>query len=969
MSHQTAATAEQERPNYYSLEAQQVLEALGSSRKGLASDEAALRLDKYGPNELKHEKKATAVGIFLGQFKSILIVILLLSAAVSGYVDVYIESELPVDSYIILIIVFMNAVIGFIQEYRAEKAVEALKKMVSPKSEVIRDGMEKQISSSEIVPGDLLIIDEGTRVPADGRLIEVAGLQVDEAPLTGESVPVEKILSRLAEETSVPDRTNMVFMGTSATFGHGQAVVTETGMGTEFGKIAGSLQAVEEEESPLRRRVEQLGRQLGIIAVGSCVLIFVLGVLVGLDLVYIFMTAVSMAVSAVPEGLPAVITITLAWGVSRMSREKAIVRRLASVDTLGCTTVICSDKTGTLTRNEMTVSRLYADGQTIDVTGVGYEPEGELLKDGVQLGQLDGALLDLLRGTILCNNARLDNSRGASHVLGDPTEAALIVAGAKAGLLREELEKEYPRVGEIPFSSARKRMSTIHDGPKGRLVYVKGAPELVIQLCDRVVEDGRPKRLTKKGTSEALEAVQRLASEGLRVLGVAYKELSEEYNQLDPGVVESRLIFIGLIGMIDPARKEVPEAIQLCKKAGIKSIMITGDHKLTAVAVAKQIGMLDPNTDTKVLTGVELDRMSDDELERLVDEVVVYSRVSPEHKLRIVTALKKKGHIVAMTGDGVNDAPAIKMADIGVAMGIRGTDVTKEASDMVLEDDNFATIVKAVEGGRHIYDNIKKYLRLMVTVNFDEFFEIIFCSLAGFPLPLLPIHILWVNLISDGLPAIALSMDPKEPDLMERSPRSPKEGFLRPMWKFVLFVASVDFILDMIPFLYLLTNGFTFFGPWEENHPLLLLARAENFTSLVLFEVWLAYSCRSEKHSILGQGWKGILSNKMLLYSTIGSWILQFAILYIPPLTSMFHLAPLPPLWLAITLLDTSSALLIFPQKLLGEEMTRKHMVLFVLFETGCMLMLWGSYAHTFNGPVFWIGAIISLLSARELYI
>jgi len=959
---------EQKNLNYYAMQTEDALKNLQTSRRGLTEEQARLRLAQFGPNELREEKRVTPLSIFLDQFKGILIIILILSAVVSGYVDVFVDHEAPIDSYIIMIIVIVNGIIGFIQEYKAEKAVEALKRMVSPKARVIRDDTEKSVLSKELVPGDILLLEEGMRVPADARLIETVILKMDEAALTGESVPVTKTIEALDGEVPVADRTSMVFMGTNATYGRGKAVITATGMNTEFGKIAESLQAVEEEASPLKQKVEQMGRQLGLIAVISCLIIFAVGVVSGINLIFMFMIAVSMAVSAVPEGLPAVITVTLAWGVSRMSREKAIVRRLASVDTLGCTTVICSDKTGTLTRNEMTVSKLYVNGQMVDVTGVGYEPEGSFLQGGRKLDSPGEDVATLLRVGGLCNNARLQRDEKGWQVLGDPTEGALVVASAKAGLWRDEMEKQYPRVAELPFSSIRKRMSTIHSTPRGRIVCVKGAPEIVLDLCDQVHENGCVRPLHEKDRERVLEATLEMAGEGLRLLAMAYKESSDALKEVESQRVESQLVFVGLAGMIDPPRQEVPQAIQLCKEAGIKSVMITGDHKLTAVAVAKQIGLIERDGDLNVLTGVELDKLSDEELENLVNGTAVYARVSPEHKLRIVTALKRKGHVVAMTGDGVNDAPAIKMADIGVAMGIRGTDVTKEASDIVLEDDNFATIVKAVEGGRHIFDNIKKYIRLMMSANFDEFFEIIFCSLAGLPLTLIPIQILWVNLISDGIPAVALSVDPKESDLMQRPPRDPKEGFLRPMWRFVIFVATIDFILDMIPFLYILTNGFTFWGPWDDNNPLLLLARAENFTSLVLYEVFLAYVCRSERHSILGQGWKGITSNKMLFYSTIASWVLQFTILY-TPLATVFHVAPLPPFWLAITILDTCAVFLIFPQKLLGGKVTLKYLVLFVFFELGCTIMLLGSYLHTFNAPTFWIGLIIALLAAREIYI
>ncbi|MFB0543753.1 MAG: cation-translocating P-type ATPase [Candidatus Bathyarchaeia archaeon] len=951
---------------YHALEAGEALRALQTSLGGLEEEEASRRLEVFGPNELREEKRVTPLGIFLNQFKSVLVIILLFSAFISAFL-----LEEYLDTYLILIIVIMNAILGFVQEYRAEKALEALKRMVSPTARVVRDGRERELPASELVPGDIIILEEGGRIPVDARLLEVVSLRVDEAPLTGESVPVEKRTLVLQEEVPIAEKSNMVFMGTSVAYGRGKAAATATGMNTEFGKIAAMMQAVEEEEPPLKKKVEHLGRQLGAVSLAFCVFIFLIGLLAKMDLVFMFMTSVSMAVSAIPEGLPAVITITLALGVSRMAKQRSIVRKLASVETLGCTTVICSDKTGTLTRNEMMVTKLSVNGQTIDVTGSGYEPKGDFLQDNVRIvAQDDNHTTLLLRIASLCNNARLEEGGEGWQILGDPTEGALVVAAAKAGMWQDKTEGQYPRIGEIPFSSMRKRMSTIHISPGGeRVAYVKGAPEIILGLSDRIYENGRVRELNEEDVEQISEVTERMAGEGLRLLAMSYKELSDTSQDFESESVESQLIFVGLVGMIDPPRKEVPEAIKLCRQAGIKSIMITGDHKLTAVAIAKQIGLLEAEDGPRALIGSELDKLSDEELVKIVDETLVYARVSPEHKMRIAQLLKRKGHVVAMTGDGVNDAPAIKTADIGVAMGIKGTDVTKEASDMILEDDNFATIVSAVEGGRHIFDNIKKYLRLLITTNFDEFFEITFCSLAGFPLTLLPIQILWVNLITDGLPAVALSIDPKEPDVMQRPPRDPKKGFLRPMWRFLIFVATLDFVTDIIPFLYVLTAGFTFWGPWAKDNSLLLLARAENFTSLVFFEVFLALSCRSERHSIIGQGWRGITANKMLFYSLIGSAILQLVILY-TPLAGVFHIAPLPPFWLAVAVIDSLSALLIFPQKLLGEEVRAKDVALICFFEAGSIMTILSCLLHqSISNPLFWIGVIIILLSAREMYI
>lgn len=897
---------------WHAIEVQEVMQALSTSLQGLEEEEAKRRLEEFGPNELREEKRVTPLDIFLSQFKSILVIILIISAFISGYVDVFVDHEMPIDMYVISAIVIMNAVLGFVQEYRAEKAVEALKKMVAPVVRLVREGRERIIPSRELVPGDIILLESGDRVPADARLLEVASLRVDEAPLTGESVPVVKGTEVLREEVPVTDRANMVFMGTSVAYGRGKAAAVATGMNTEFGKIAEMVQAVEEEAPPLKQKVEYMGRQLGAISVALCALVFIVGFFFYRDIVSMFMTAVSLAVSAIPEGLPAVITITLALGVGRMARQRAIVRKLASVETLGCTTVICSDKTGTLTRNEMTVSKLYVNDQMINVTGAGYEPKGEFFQNDEKFSPQDDHHSELLlRIGSLCNNARLEkNEKNEWQMMGDPTEGALVVVAAKGGLWQREMEKQYPRVAEIPFDSMRKRMSTIHITPKGRKVaYVKGAPEIVLERCDRIYENNNIRKLNRKDKERISEVTQQMAGEALRLLAMAYKELPDGSPDFSPDQIETNLTFVGLAGMIDPPRKEVPGAIRLCEQAGIKSVMITGDHKLTAVAIAKEIGLLKADFDQKVLTGDELDKLSDEELEKVVEETVVYARVSPEHKVRIAEALKRRGHMTAMTGDGVNDAPAVKTADIGIAMGIKGTDVTKEASDMILEDDNFATIVGAVEGGRHIYDNIRKYIRLMITANFDEFFEVSIAALAGLPIPLLPVQILWVNLVTDGLPAVALSIDPKEPGLMQRPPRDPKRGLLHGLWFFILFAAVLDFLSDFIPFLWVYSESGN-----------ITRARTTAFTSIVLFEFFLAYNCRSETHSIFGLGWKGITANKMLFVSIVVSLLLQVAIVYVPFLQVLFHTTAITPLEFAVCMLGACSALLIFPGKLIKKR-------------------------------------------------
>ena len=892
---------------WHAVEIEEVLEALETDRGGLSEEEAERRLREYGPNELREEKRVTPLQIFLRQFKSILVIILIVSARVSAYISVR-RGEPYTDTYVIMAIVILNAILGFYQEYRAEKAVEALKRMVTPKAAVLRGGVERLIDSRWIVPGDIILLEAGNRVPADARLLEVHSLEVDEAPLTGESTPVRKIVEPLPEETPIQDRRNMVYMGTLITGGRGVAVVTSTGMQTEFGRIAEMVQRIEVGEPPLKRKMEKMGRQLAVISIFLCILVFLIGLLIHyLDFETLFMTSVSLAVSAIPEGLPAVLTITLALGVSRMARERAIVRRLASVETLGSVTVICSDKTGTLTKNEMTVRRIALLGRIIEVTGAGYTPDGSFLEDGAQIDPKGDRDLELLlRIGVLCSDAHLHKGKEGWGIFGDPTEGALVVAAAKAGLWREELEKAYPRVGEIPFDSMRKRMTTIHLTPDGvRVAYVKGAPEVVLERCTHILERGVRRRITPRDREWILSTTREMASEALRVLAMAYRELPQD-GELEAEEVERGLTFVGLQGMIDPPRDEVPEAIKLCRMAGIRPIMVTGDHKLTAIAIAKQIGMLSGGDEEAVLTGAELDGMSDEELEEAVEGISVFARVSPEHKVRIAQALKRRGHIVAMTGDGVNDAPALKAADIGIAMGIKGTDVTKEAADMILEDDNFATIVKAVESGRHIYDNVTKYIRLMLTVNFDEIIEITVCSLLGLPLPLLPIHILWVNLVSDGLPAVALSVDPKDPELMRYPPRDPEEGLLTRFWRFILFAAVLDFLSDFAPFLYIyLTTGDA------------ALSRTAAFTSIVLFEFLLAYQCRSERHHILALGWRGLTENRMLFLSVLASTAIQILIIYWPPLQAIFHVKPLSPLQLSICILGALTALLIFPGKLI----------------------------------------------------
>ena len=914
-----------ENKDWHAAEIDEVLGILETSRDGITDEEAAKRLEVYGPNELKEEKKKQWYHLVIEQFTSILVVILIISAAVSAYISIQ-AGEPMTDTWVILIIVVMNAVLGFVQEYRAEKAVEALKAMVSPHVLVRRGGREESIDSKDLVPGDIVLLEAGSRVPADCRLLEAANLQVDEAALTGESRPSTKNLNLVSADAGVGDRKNSVFMGTVVTGGRAVAVVTETGMTSEFGKIAGMVQSIDVADPPLRIKMEKIGRQLATISIVLTFWVFiVLWFVHDRPLEEIFMTSVSLAVSAIPEGLPAVLTITLALGTARMARQKAIIRKLASVETLGSTTVICSDKTGTLTKNEMTVQRLTSNGRTIHVTGAGYVPEGEFESGGTKFDPRGDKDLELLlRIGALNNDAHVQENGGTWICFGDPTEGALIVTAEKAGISQSELKKAYPRVAELPFDSARKRMSTLHRTPEGKLVaYVKGAPEMILERSVSIF-DGQVRPIQQDDVDVNMDSMTNMAEDALRVLAMAYKELPDDYDimNLEVEAVESNLTFVGMMGMIDPAREEVPLAIKTAQGAGIRSVMVTGDHKITAIAIAKEIGIIDEETPSSVLEGADVEGFTDDQLDDVIEDVRVFARVSPEHKMRIAQSLKRLGHIVAMTGDGVNDAPALKAADIGVAMGIKGTDVTKEASDMILEDDNFATIVKAIEGGREIYDNVSKYIRLMLAANFDEFIEITITAVLGLPIPFLPIHILWINLVTDGLPAVALSVDPPDPDIMKYPPRDPKEDILRRFWRFILFAALVDFISDFVPFVYVYATTLIGTGDGELAAT---TARTVAFTSIVFFEFILAYQCRSETKHIFQLGWKGFTANKMLFISVMVGLALQFMILYIPFLNNVFHVVPLTPFQLFLCFAGSLTAFLIVPQRLIPRRQYMEH--------------------------------------------
>jgi len=906
---------------WHTLEVEEVISTLKTDLEGLSKEEANRRLATYGLNELQKEKRKSPVRLFLAQFKNILIIILLIATALSMAIgEVY-------DAIVIIAIVIACAVLGFFEEYRAEKALEALKKMAAPTATVLRDGREVRIQAREIVPGDIILLYAGDRVPADARLIEAINLKTDESPLTGESTPVNKDVKPLPEDTPVSDRCNMVFSGTVVVYGRGKAVVTSTGMNTEFGKIARMVQAVEEKETPLEKKMAHVGKWLGALSVAVCLFVAVFGVIRGRGILDMILWGVSLAVAAVPEALPAVVTGALAVGMYRMTRENAIVRNLPAVETLGCTSVICSDKTGTMTKGEMTVKEIYVNGKTVKVTGVGYEPKGEFLLEGKNLEPAkEKEFCMLLKAASLCNDAKLEKVGGRWTIKGDPTEGALVVAAAKAGLLKEEMEKDEPRINEIPFSSERKRMTTIHELSDGsKIAYMKGAPEIVLEKCTKIYIKGKIHKLTEEIRKQILAVNEAMAARALRNLGFAYKRLTKSVTSLNEEE-EGDFVFLGIMGMIDPPREEVKEAIRICRKAGIKVVMVTGDHKLTAVAVARELNLIGENEDMKgkVLTGAELDRLSDEEFERIVEDVIIYARVSPEHKVRIVKALKAKGRIVAMTGDGVNDAPALKMADIGVAMGITGTEVAKEASDMVLADDNFATIVRAVKEGREIYDNIKKYLTYLLRCNIMEIlvmfiammvtpepsFEI-YGSLVPPAIALTTIQILWVNLTTDGLPAIALGVDPGDPDLMERKPRDPNES---------VFTRDVKVYLTVVPILMtmLLLAGYFYYQPWVSAERL-IKARTQIFLSIVLMELANAVSARSLKYTIFKVG---VFKNKFLWMAILTSLGLQLAVLYTPAFHSLFDVT-YPDMFdwiLAIT-----STLIVFFSIEIGKYITSKR--------------------------------------------
>jgi P-type Ca2+ transporter type 2C len=894
-------TVKSDQTDAYRMTAEEVVAELGSDpQRGLSGQDASARLRQYGPNELETEKPVPAWRRFLAQFQDVLIILLLVATAISFGLWVYErDTALPYEGLAIFAIVLLNGILGHVQETRAERAVAALRAMSANEATVLRDGERRSVPAAELVPGDVVLIEEGDTIPADARLIGSTALQTMEASLTGESLPVSKDVSPVGEEVDLGDRRNMVFSGTAATYGRGKAVVTATGMHTELGNIAGLLSRTEEQTTPLQKELDRVGKLLGgivlvIAAVVVATILFVEGIRDFAVFLDVLIFGVALAVAAVPEGLPAIVTTTLALGVRRMAGRNSIVRKLPAVETLGSATVIASDKTGTLTKNEMTVRTVVTASGRVDITGTGYAPEGELRHEGKPLQE--PALRTEVERTLIAadraNNAVLQEYGGRWSVQGDPTEGALIVAARKAGLSADALGSRFERVGEVPFSSERKLMSTVHedaDKPERLIVFTKGAPDVLVTRCSHELVGGEARTLTDGRRQEIRAASERLASEALRTLGVAFRSLRPDALEREvDDRVEHELVFLGVVGMIDPPREEAKEAVGKAKGAGIRPVMITGDHPQTAAAIARE---LDITEDERAITGAELEKLDYEALERTVRERSVYARVNPEHKLRIVDALQKNGDIVAMTGDGVNDAPALKTADIGVAMGITGTDVSKEAADMVLTDDNFASIVAAVEEGRSIFANIQKFLRFLLSSNIGEvltvFLGVVLAGVIGLTaggegalvLPLLATQILWINLITDGAPALALGLDPADPEVMNRPPRPVGSGVItRRMWGGIAFVGIIMAAGTLLVLDFGLPGGFI------QGSGDLPYARTMAFTTLVLFQLFNAPNARSDERSAFHR----LFRNPWLRGALVLSLALQILVVYAPFLQPAF---------------------------------------------------------------------------------
>lgn len=844
-----------------------------STEKGLSTEEVNKRQETYGKNEIVSKNKKSIWKMILEQFADFMIIVLIIAAIVSGVV-----SHEYTDSIIILIIVILNAIIGVVQELKAQKSLDSLKQLSAPHCKVLRNGELQNIASKDLVPGDVVILETGDSIPADIRLIETINLKIQESALTGESMPVEKMSEALKQDNvGIGDRINCAFSSGIVTYGRGKGIVVATGMDTEVGHIASMLEEVDDSDTPLKQRLESLGKTLGIAALVICILIFVIGFFIyQRDWMEMFMTAVSLAVAAIPEGLPAISTIVLSLGVQRMVKRNAIIRTLPSVETLGSATVICSDKTGTLTQNKMTVERVYFDNKVWTTEEVTTNLPDEIY----------GHYQLLLYSMILCNDSKIKNEEGNVKVVGDPTETALVDLGLKSSIVKTRLDEELKRVAEIPFDSERKLMSTVHDASGKYVVYTKGGVDELLAKCSKIRIGEEDILLTSEYKEKILRANDEFASNALRVLAMAYKNIESIPNKEEMDLLESDLVYIGMVGMIDPARPEVKGAVLTCADAGIRPIMITGDHKTTAVAIAKEIGIL--REGDEAITGAELEQMSQEDLEKNVSKYSVYARVSPEHKVRIVNAWKSHDEVVAMTGDGVNDAPALKAADIGAAMGMAGTDVAKEAADVVLTDDNFATIVSAVEEGRRIYDNILKAVAYLLSANIGEIITLFVATMFGWLVePLLPIHILWINLVTDSLPALALSVDPAENNIMNRKPKKNRNMFTKGMIWRIIYQGI------MIGGLTLLAFGFGCnfnFASLEAGSPIAMRAQTMAFAVLALSELVHVFNLRSNKESMFKVGF---LTNKVLLGAIAISASMMFVVLGIPVLRNIFEVAEL----------------------------------------------------------------------------
>lgn len=864
--------------NWYKPEIEGVIRNLGTSvDKGLSHTEAQDRLNKYGKNQLKEKPKEGFISKLVNQFSDFLVLILIVAALVSISIG-----EIR-DSAVILAIVLINAFLGIYQEGKAERALESLQKMTSPTAKVIRDGHLGIVPAADLVPGDLVVLDSGDIVPADIRLVESSNLKADEASLTGESMPVDKRVNQgYEEDIPLGDRDNMVFMGTIITYGRASGVVVETGDNTEIGKIATHIQSFDEELTPLQRQLNELGKYLGLITIMVCVIVFIIGTLQGRKVMEMFMVAISLAVAAIPEGLPAIVTIVLALGMNKMVARHAIVKKLLAVETLGSITVICSDKTGTLTQNQMTVTRIFAGNRVFNITGVGYEPVGKFILDGKTIEPKSIVELErILHIGMLTNDADINSANGIFSVIGDPTEGALITLGYKGDIDKDDINDKYPRIGEIPFDSERKMMTTFHRDyiPNKIVSFTKGAPDIVIDRCKYIDIDGERVELDDVLKNKILKVNNRFAREALRVLALAYREYDDTPQYTCSDNIESSMVFVGLVGMIDPPRAEARDAIIKCKEAGIKPVMITGDYRETAFAISRELGIA--KSINQVIEGKELDRVSDEQLKSIVNNTSVYARVSPEHKVRIVSTLKANGEIVAMTGDGVNDSMALKKADIGVAMGITGTDVAKNTADVILTDDNFTSIVAAIEEGRAIYSNIRKFVFFLLSCNIGEIIIVFMSILFNLPIPLLPIQLLWLNLVTDSFPALALGVEKGEEGLMKLEPKDPKSPII-----------DGDMMLDII--VQSITIGVTslmaYIWGLRAFSDSLIKARTIAFATLISAELLRAYSSRSERYSLLEIG---IFSNPTMVYATALSFSLLLAVIYIPILQVIFHTVPL----------------------------------------------------------------------------